>query len=154
MTRERTWFVDTNILIHVLKRSPLGAHLIEAGQFRSRPSTPMMCVVSEAELLSLAARNAWGQAKRERLEELLNELVIVDVRADARALLSQYATLDVFSHGQGKKMGKNDLWIAAAAAESESVLLTTDHDFDHLSPTHLKVWWLDPEAKSWPSTPP
>jgi hypothetical protein len=34
VTRERTWFVDTNILIHVLKRSPLGAHLIEAGQFR------------------------------------------------------------------------------------------------------------------------
>jgi predicted nucleic acid-binding protein len=145
--------VDTNILIHVLKRSALGVHLIEAGQFRSRASTPMMCVVSEAELLALAARNGWGQQKRERLEELLNELVIVDVRADARALLTRYAALDVFSHSQGKKMGKNDLWIAAAAAESDSLLLTTDHDFDHLSPTQLKVWWLDPDATSWPSVP-
>lgn len=106
MSREPTWFVDTNILVHVLKRSPLGEHLIEAGQFRNRPSTPMMCVVSEAELLALAANNRWGQQMRERLEELLNELVIVDVRADARALLNRYAALDVFSHSQGKKWAR------------------------------------------------
>ena len=51
------------------------------------------------------------------------------------------------------ELGENDLWIAAAAAESDSLLLTTDHDFDHLSPTQLKVWWLDPDATSWPSVP-
>lgn len=51
-------------------------------------------------------------------------------------------------------MGKNDLWIAASAIETESVLLTTDRDVDHLSPMHLKLWWLDPVAKSWPSTLP
>jgi predicted nucleic acid-binding protein len=50
-------------------------------------------------------------------------------------------------------MGKNDLWIAASAAESGSLLITTDHDFDHLAPAHLSVWWLDPEATSWPAGP-
>ncbi len=54
----------------------------------------------------------------------------------------------------GHKMGKNDLWIAATAAETGSVLLTTDGDFAQLHPEHLKVWLLDPAGQSWPSAPP
>ena len=86
MRREPSWFVDTNIVLHVLRESPLGSHLV--------------------------------------------------------------------SHRLGKSMGKNDLWIAASSIETDSVLLTTDRDFDHLSPAHLRLWWLDPAAASWPTTPP
>ena len=39
----------------------------------------------------------------------------------------------------GVKMGKNDLWIAATAVVIDGVLLTTDADFNHLSPTSLQV---------------
>lgn len=154
MNKEPGWFVDTNILLHVLRRSPLGAHLIDSLQFRARPATPMISVVSQGELLTLATMNAHGKDKRDRLEELLNELVIIDVRADDRPLLDRYSALNVASHNLGKKMGKNDLWIAASSAEAGAILLTTDHDFDHLHRTHLKVWWLDPEATSWPKVPP
>ena len=154
MTRERGWFVDTNVIVHVLRRSPLGAHLIDALQFRARPSTPMISVVTQAELLSLAALNHWAGAKRARLEELLNELVIVEVASTMRPQLDAYASLDLASHELHRKMTKNDLWIAASAASTESLLLTCDTDFAHLNPTHLKVWWLDPKATSWPSTPP
>lgn len=153
MSRD-TWFVDTNILIHVLRRSPLGEHLIDALQFRARPLVSMMSVVSQGELLSIAATNKWGKSKRDRLEELLNELVIIDIHASARPLLEKYAELDVVSHAAGQAMGKNDLWIAASASETGAILLTTDGDFDHLAPKHLRLWWLDPGATSWPSTPP
>jgi predicted nucleic acid-binding protein len=39
----------------------------------------------------------------------------------------------------GVKMGKNDLWIAATTQVIGGVLLTTDGDFDHLSPTRIIV---------------
>ena len=36
-------------------------------------------------------------------------------------------------------MGKNDLWIAATAALTEATLLTSNHDFDHLSEEVIKL---------------
>jgi len=36
-------------------------------------------------------------------------------------------------------MGKNDLWIAAAAHIAGARLVTTDDDFDHLMPSLLAV---------------
>lgn len=50
-----------------------------------------------------------------------------------------YATMDFFSNSKGIKMGKNDLWIAAAAYTSGSRLVTTDDDFDHLAPGFISV---------------
>lgn len=152
MKREPTWFADTNIVFHVLRRTALGAHLVEALQFRARPSTPLISVVTQAELYSLAALNGHGEEKRARLEELLHELVIVDI--NSRPIIDRYAAIDVASHQFGRKMGKNDLWIAASAIETDSVLLTTDRDFDHLAPKHLRLWWLDPDGTAWPSSPP
>ena len=43
-------------------------------------------------------------------------------------------------------MGKNDLWIAAAASAMNSTLVTTDKDFDHLQPAYISsIDWIDPE---------
>lgn len=50
-----------------------------------------------------------------------------------------YAALDVASMNLGVRMGKNDLWIAATTIVVGGVLLTTDADFDHLSPAHIQV---------------
>lgn len=152
MTKGSGWFVDTNIVLHVLRESPLGRHLVGSLQFRARPAPAKTSVVTQGELYSLAAFYNHGQAKRERLEEVLSELVIVDI--NSRPIIDRYADLDVLSRLAGIKMGKNDLWIAASASETDSVLITTDHDFDHLNPDRLRVWWLDPAASTWPSTPP
>ncbi len=152
MRSDPRWFADTNIVFHVLRGTPLGRHLVSALQFRARASTPLISVVTQAELYSLALSNDHGETKRARLEEVLNELVIVDI--NSRPIIDRYAVIDVASHRLGRSMGKNDLWIAASAIETDSVLLTTDHDFDHLSPTHLRLWWLNPDATSWSSAPP
>ncbi len=45
-----------------------------------------------------------------------------------------YAVIDADSKGQGIAMGKNDVWIAAAANATGRTLLTTDQDFDHIDP--------------------
>ena len=36
-------------------------------------------------------------------------------------------------------MGKNDVWIAATAHVNGAILLTTDNDFDHLTPLFFAV---------------
>lgn len=154
MSRDVDWLVDTNIVIHVLRASELGKHLVGALQFRARKQDPLLSVVSQGELFSFARHNKWGRARLDRLEELLNGVLIVDLQAAARAMHNKYAELDTFSRSQGRKMGKNDLWIAASAATNNAILLTTDTDFDHLSPTHLRVWRFDQTAQSWPSVPP
>jgi predicted nucleic acid-binding protein len=41
--------------------------------------------------------------------------------------------------GSARKMGKNDLWIAATAYSINGTLMTTDGDFDHLNGTLLDV---------------
>ncbi len=114
----------------------------------------MISVVTQGEMFSLGAQLGWEKAKLDRLEELLNELVIVDLKSTSRPLLERYAEIDAYSQRVGQKMGKNDLWIAASAIESGSILLTCDHDFDHLSEKYLKLWWLDPAGNSWPNAPP
>lgn len=153
MSREADWLVDTNILIHVLRGSPLGRHVVDSLKFRARDRTPLLSVVSQGELFSFARHNRWGKQKLDLLEELLNELVIVDVVATSRVLHEAYAELDALGRPLGRKMGKNDLWIAATAAVNGALLLTTDKDFDHLSPAKLSVWWFDPDAQHWPSVP-
>ncbi len=41
-------------------------------------------------------------------------------------------------------MGKNDLWIAATANATGATLLTTDSDFDHLSPNFIDLIRIPP----------
>jgi tRNA(fMet)-specific endonuclease VapC len=41
---------------------------------------------------------------------------------------------------------QNDLWIAATAAATGALLLTTDRDFDDLHPGSLRREWVDPES--------
>ncbi len=43
-------------------------------------------------------------------------------------------------------MGKKDLWITAAARVAGAMLLTTDHDFDHLIPDQVAGVIIDPKV--------
>jgi predicted nucleic acid-binding protein len=139
--------------LHVLRGSDLGRHLIDGAQFRARKDAPQICVVTQGEILVLARINDHGPEKLARLGELLRELVVVDI--NSQPVIEAYADIDVLSRRQAKTMGKNDLWIAACAVATRSVLLTTDNDFDHLHPNTLKVWKFDTaRPNSWTKTPP
>jgi tRNA(fMet)-specific endonuclease VapC len=102
--------------------------------------------VTLGELKSFAIQRTWGTTKLKRLEILLAEFVLFDI--NQTPIIERYAEIDAFSQnllpekplGQTpRNMGKNDIWIAATASVSEAVLLTTDHDFDHLNKVFLKL---------------
>ena len=62
--------------------------------------------------------------------------------------MNAYAMLDAYSKTQGITMGKNDLWIAAAVFFADARLVTTDKDFDHLTPGFIRVDKIEYEKGS------
>jgi tRNA(fMet)-specific endonuclease VapC len=104
---------------------------------------PIVSIVSAGELRSLAYQLKWGQSKSDQARFLLNYFKKVSI--DDGDIIEAYAVLDAYSTTTGRSMGKNDLWIAATAKMTGAILLTTDKDFDHLSPQSLTRLWLDPD---------
>jgi tRNA(fMet)-specific endonuclease VapC len=81
------------------------------------------------------------------LRNLLDNVVTVDINHPR--VIEAYVELDLVSqtHPDGaRNMGKNDIWIAAAAKAAGATLLTTDGDFDHLIPDHLAGVVIDPKV--------
>ena len=67
-----------------------------------------------------------------------------------RDLLDAYAEIDTYSKGKlaerplptghtARKMGKNDLWIAATTHLTQATLITNDNDFDHLEGIYFSI---------------
>ena len=128
---------DTNILAHLVRNDATGEKIrTNYLPFMAEPK-PFICTVSERELRSLALQWAWCRQKTEQMGFVLGYFRRVSIeRTDATQV---YATIDALSQSQGIRMGKNDLWIAAAAHIAGARLVTTDDDFDHLMPSLLAV---------------
>jgi predicted nucleic acid-binding protein len=140
------YLFDTNILIHFIRESPLFELVIERYAPFSSENFACISVVSIGELKSFAKQRRWGTAKLARLENLLNEFVLLDINRSST--IERYAEIDAFSQNllpdrplgkTPRNMGKNDIWIAATASVADAVLLTTDHDFDHLDKVFLQL---------------
>ena len=145
MATEDLYLLDTNILVHFVRGSELWVHIRDRYEPFTRDVAPLFCVVSEGELRSLSIQWNWGTRKLDQLEFCLGFFESYTI--DRPRLLRAYATIDSFSESIGRKMGKNDVWIAATAAVTGATLLTTDRDFDHLVPRFLKRDWIDPDPR-------
>lgn len=135
--------LDTSLLIHLLRATAVGARAESDHSLRSRSERPLISIVTVGEALAFARKRGWGSAKSTKLHEQLQQLVIVDINSSN--VLDHYVEFDATCESQGKALGKNDLGIAATAAATGAVLLTTDKDFD---PLHQQGFlcrvWYDP----------
>jgi tRNA(fMet)-specific endonuclease VapC len=129
--------LDTNILLHLLRGRADGQQLEQRYQIAARNPRAVVPAVVRGEIKALAYKFGWDSAKHARVDEMIAKLPIVDITP--MPIVDAYARIDCFSHQRGVSMGKNDLWIAAAAQVLEGVLLTTDRDFDHLPPEMVRV---------------
>ena len=145
------YLLDTNILLVYLRSKETKSYVDQVYQPFALPNIPLISVVSKGEIKSLGLKNRWGSARFQALNTFLNELVIVDINAED--IIEAYAQIDAFSQGRlkdeplettSRNMGKNDLWIAATASVTNSNLLTTDGDFDHLDGKYMKVIKIEP----------
>lgn len=140
------FFLDTNILLHYLRKSKTGQETDAKYAPLAAGNEPFVSVVSIGELESIALQNKWSEKRLKQLAELLNEVLVSDIYA--RKIILTYAEIDAYSQNKlsgkplpmtARNMGKNDLWIAASASVLGATLLTTDRDFDHLDRVYLDL---------------
>jgi predicted nucleic acid-binding protein len=128
---------DTNILIHLVRDDFTGQQIRVKYKPFSRDPKPRYCVVCEGEIRSLAVQFLWGGPKLNQMEFSLAHLGRMTI--EKPEVMNAYAMLDAYSKARGIKMGKNDLWIAATTFVADARLVTTDDDFNHLTPTFIQV---------------
>lgn len=136
------YFLDTNILVHLIRKNATGEALIKKYDLYLVTPRPLISDVTEGELRSLALQWKWGPQKLEQMEFLLSYFWRTAINTPE--VFEAYALIDAYTESVGHPMGKNDLWIAASTHVSEAHLLTTDKDFDHLHPSFLMRDLIDP----------
>ena len=131
------YLFDTNILVHLVRADRTGAHITRSYRPLVALPRPFISVVTEGELQSLAYQWFWGQQRVEQMSFLLDYFQHI-LLGDSN-IYEAHALIDSYSEQQGRTMGKNDLWIAAAAYVMGATLVTTDKDFAHLQPLFLSL---------------
>ena len=143
------YLLDSNILLHIVRGKR--AYFLENFGLNDPSNKVFTSVVSVGEMRSFSLRNKWGESKRQILETVFNEFPPIDINIEP--ILNHYAQIDAFCQnkldnypliGSARKMGKNDLWIAASASAINATLITTDKDFDHLDPLFFRVVYIEP----------
>ena len=138
------YLLDTNLLVSSIRDDERWASV--CGLYDIGGNNNFISVVSLGELWSLSIRNSWGQKRLDKLRQLDQSFIVIDINIEA--VIYRYAEIDAFSQGKlidrplgtsSRNMGKNDLWIAATSSAFQLTLLTTDHDFDHLASSFLSL---------------
>ena len=140
------YFFDTNAILIYLRDREKKLWLDENYDPLGKGNTAIISVVVLGELESISLRNNWGQKRIENLEIFLRKFLIADI--NSRDIIKKYGEIDAFSQGKlkgnplgdsSRNMGKNDLWIAATASITNSKLITSDKDFNHLNGKYLDL---------------
>ena len=144
------YVLDTNILLFYLRDARTKAHVEQLYGPFSSGNNPIISIVTVGEIRALARKNQWGGKRLQAVKSLMEKLIVVDVKYEP--ILDQYAEIDAFSQGtllekplgmSARNMGKNDLWIAATSVVTESALITSDGDFDHLHRKFFDVFKVE-----------
>ena len=135
-----TLVLVTGVVVALALQSTLGRAVYDRHLATSPSERPLLSVVSVAECRAIAQHNEWGSKRRDALEELFLAFTVVSI-SPSSPVVSRYA--DLYSHlrkqGRHFEKNQNDLWIAALAASSSGLLLTTDFDLRPLAPTFFGI---------------
>jgi tRNA(fMet)-specific endonuclease VapC len=144
IARDDLLLLDTNVLVHLTRGKDAGLRMREELGLVERPERPIISVVTVGEARALALKFGWGAGKRGALNELIRQLVIVGIDSDE--VLTTYAEIDHYSKKvvkPARPFGQNDIRIAACASVYAAHLVTTDRDFDHLTPRFIQRTRVD-----------
>lgn len=144
--------LDTGILVGYVRDAEFCRYVDAKYRPLEAPNFAVISAVTKGEILSLAMQFGWQEKKTQILGGLLAKLPAVEIHRPP--ILQRYAEIDCYSKGKlpgrplpaggsTRKMGKNDLWIAATASVLEAPLVTIDGDYDHLDGVYLKVLRID-----------
>lgn len=141
----QSYVLDTSALLNLIRGKELGRQIDEAYGLRGAIYRQTISIVTHGELRALAERNNWGTPKADALSAALDQLITVNL--DTQAIVNAYVRVANACRNAAtgeRKMGHNDMWIAATALLSGLPLITTDKDFNHLHPGLITVCWVNP----------
>ncbi|MBS1519144.1 MAG: type II toxin-antitoxin system VapC family toxin [Bacteroidetes bacterium] len=141
------YLLDTNIILHYLRKNKTSEKIESELYLLDDEVVKIISVVTIAELRCFAMSLNWGNEKTNNLSSLLKRLVTISINSTDKDLMDAYATLQSYSKnklhgnplGRSVGIGQNDIWIAATALVTDSILVTTDSDFDHLHPEFINL---------------
>jgi len=109
--------VDTNVLSYEIKRDT------RARLYEQHPEGQRLTIsfVTLAELSSWAELYNWGERLRTRLEETLEDYLVLWPDTDTCHL---WAEITAICARQGRRIAPNDAWIAACTLRSQIPLVT------------------------------
>jgi tRNA(fMet)-specific endonuclease VapC len=142
----QSYVLDTSTLLHLIRGKELGQQIDRAFGLKAAIHRHVISIVTHGELRVLAGRNNWGDEKRSVLAVALENLVTLNI--ESRELIEAYVRIEECCRAAAsgeRKMGHNDMWIAATALVAGLPLITTDNDFNHLHDRLITVHWIDPK---------
>jgi tRNA(fMet)-specific endonuclease VapC len=142
------YLLDTCILVHLVRGDRDGKKIQKAYNLKAFYSECLISVVTRGEMEKLGREFNWDNAKLKAMRDLLDQLITVDINDPS--IIAAYAEIDHFSDERGIRMGKNDVWIAAAAKATGYQLMTMDRDFDHLASEFVSLLLVEPDSLSSP----
>lgn len=131
--------LDTSILLGLLRNASVWRRAKDEYIGDKDTEDLIISIVTEGELWAIAEKRGYGKSKRRKIQGLIPQFLRVPIRY--QDLIDRYADIDAYSQNKhphydlgltSRKMGKNDLWIAATASATNTSLITTDGNFDHL----------------------
>lgn len=137
--------LDTNVLVHLIRRNAIGERIAAEQQLRERRERPIISIVTVGELRALTRKLGWGTSKVQKLDDLVHQQLVI-VNLNQGDVLERYAEIDYFCEKvmkPARPMAQNDMWIAATASAVAGYLITTDVDFEHLTPRFIKLVKID-----------
>lgn len=136
--------LDTSTLVHLVRAGVVGKRIAADHKLLDRRERSWVSIVTAGELEALTRKLRWGETKRQQAANWLLDCVLVQITPGA--IITAYGEIDHYTeceHKPARRMGKNDIWIAATARVTGATLLTCDSDFDHLSPRFLRLVRVD-----------
>ena len=143
----QSYVLDTSALLNLVRGKELGEQIDRAFGLRAALYRHTVSIVTHGEIKVLAERNSWKDEKKSVLAAALSNLITVNV--DSEPIVDAYVRVEEACRsatGSERKMGHNDMWIAATALITGLPLITTDIDFDHLNGRLIQVHWVDPSS--------
>lgn len=138
--------LDTNILLLYVRDKEARKFIEDSYAPFHNENESMISIVSIGEIMVLASANNWGENKLKLVQRLIDKLIIIELTYEE--ILDKYIEIEEYNRnihsskkrsGSHIKMCKNDIWIAATAMATNTSLLTSDKDFQHLNKEFLDV---------------
>ena len=129
------FLLDTNICIYIRRRRP--PEILERFE-RLQVGEAAISIITYGELIYGAEKSAQRTTALKQLEELAGLMPVLEMPVDAARC---YGAIRAELETVGRRIGNNDLWIAAHARVSNLVLVTNnEREFQRVSGLKVQNW--------------